>query len=147
MANRARIYKGIEVWLMYGKQYIAVVAGCCSLSSFGNQFTYGLPYSAQSTDQGELIVYALKIAAAGSAKRAGPRSRPFASSAALKSARTRRAAAPRLSSEIHERDCGLFGDGLSPGRYLRVAQLEISCPCIVARVEIEPIRAVEYPPS
>ena len=29
-------------------------------SGFGNQFTYGLPYSAQSTDNGELIVYALK---------------------------------------------------------------------------------------
>jgi len=51
---------GIISYEAKGKQYIAVEAGCCSLSSFGNQFTYGLPYSAQSTDQGELIVYALK---------------------------------------------------------------------------------------
>ena len=51
---------GIISYEAHGKQYVAVVAGCCSLSSFGNQFTYGLPYSAQSTDQGELIVYTLK---------------------------------------------------------------------------------------
>lgn len=51
---------GIISYEVHGKQYVAVAAGCCSLSSFGNQFTYGLPYSAQSTDQGELIVYTLK---------------------------------------------------------------------------------------
>jgi PQQ-dependent dehydrogenase (methanol/ethanol family) len=51
---------GMISYEAHGKQYIAVAVGCCSLSSFGNQFTYGLPYSAQSTDQGELIVYAVK---------------------------------------------------------------------------------------
>ena len=51
---------GIISYEAKGKQYIAVEAGCCALSGFGNQFTYGLPYSAQSTDNGELVVYALK---------------------------------------------------------------------------------------
>ena len=51
---------GIMSYEAHGKQYVAVVSGCCSLSSFGNQFTYGLPYAAQSTDQGELVVFAVR---------------------------------------------------------------------------------------